>query len=224
MNKLHRLLGVFFASVLVCLLAFVGQKASADVYGYQLTIDATDTGGNEIINGEIIPIQKLANGELSIRLVVTDPADPTKVVTVNQWIMGVYDQDGNKITDVVITGSQAAANAYQATLNALTELPDTYNGKTLIIKAKAQIGDQFTNEVSFSMVLGATSQSIEVSFWAQWWWVIIIAALFLLILFLILFSRKRDEDDSKKKPPVNPVGGPPQTPNNPSPVDTNPQQ
>lgn len=192
----------YFAIVtLFVLLTPAVKPALADIYGYELRI----TAENGLQNGDKVPVQDVKQGQLSFRLEAIDPAKPNSVIKVEEWQVAVYSASGERLADFVVRGRSVVDNAYQATINALGDIAEQYNGQPIILKAKAKIGAQYTNEVSFRMVLGAESVRVTPSGKnIHWWWLVIWFFLIIFFFFLLFFlfkRRKRDEEEEGKKSP-----------------------
>lgn len=187
------------SNVLLCVFIFLslivigfGSKALAEVYGYELRIIAN----NGLQNGDKVPIEDVKQGQLSFKLEVIDPAKPDVPVKADEWQVAVYSIDGIHLADFVVRGKEATDYAYQATINALGDIAEQYNGKAIILKGKAKVGDQYTNEVSFRVILGAESvRAAPTKQGFPWAWAFIWFALFILLVFLIfiLLRKKRYE-------------------------------
>jgi hypothetical protein len=199
------------ANILLSVLVFLslifigyGSRASADVYGYELRIIAN----NGLQNGDKVPVEDVKQGQLSFKLEVIDPAKPNVPVKADEWQVAVYSADGVHLADFVVRGKEATDYAYQATINALGDIAEQYNGKAIILKAKAKVGEQYTNEVSFRVVLGAESVGVAPTKQGfPWLWAFVWFVLFLLLIFLIFFLFKKKKYELKVTPANDLVDG-----------------
>lgn len=201
---IRKYLVFYVAAISLFFLFGSAPKVSADVYGYQLIIIAN----NGLQNGDKVPVEDVKQGQLSFKLEVIDPAKPDVPVKADEWQVAVYSAEGIHLADFVVRGKEAADYAYQATINALGDIAEQYNGKAIILKGKAKVGEQYTNEVSFRVVLGAESVRVAPTkqgfplLWALLWF-----GLFLLLVFLIFFLFKKKKYELKVTPANDLVDG-----------------
>lgn len=180
----------------------MAQPALADVYGFQLTIFATNMDQRvEIPNGGIVTDDLILNNKLNFTLSVIDPSDPKKVLKVDQWTANVFDENGVKLSNFVLRDQAKTDNTYQVLLDSLAD-KGNMDGQTVVVKAQAWIGSRGSNEVSFKVKVAGASDTkaptlkAEKAFTIGWWLYLLIGS-FLIYLF-ILFYKRRKKDEEKK--------------------------
>jgi hypothetical protein len=144
---MRRLTQIFLVLLLAAFVFLPQSKARADVYGYVLKINISDTDNTstdkEIANGGSVTKEDVLNGQLKATVTVYDPSDTSLKPGVSDWAVSVksFDPAGNEITSSggvwSLENISKNANTYSAQLK-LTD-SDVLSGFYSIISAQATV-------------------------------------------------------------------------------------
>jgi len=156
------LLVAFFAQVFIVSLFWANQRASAEVYGYQLNGNLL-IGAKPVGNNQVVSVADSINGNVSLELEAIRPWEPGEF-DVDKWYISYvsYSRDNTVISSGQPGYWQEVSplknkNKYQTKLKANNG--EKLDGYYFIVTAIAEIGQRKTNKVELTIKITDPTES-----------------------------------------------------------------